>query len=306
MSTGFRAPSLIEEYFSSSRTVYRQVGGVGTFLTARTFPVNSAEARLIGAVKLRPETSVNRSAGLIISKPSLPVITADYYEIKIDHRLGVTGATDPSITKLFEENGFPGIAGGSYFANKIDTRTRGVDIVGSHAILLTRASVLRILGGYNYNRTRVTHVEDPPAELAAFKAQLFNRTSRGIIEQGQPRQTISLGLDYTAGPIGFNVHNQRSGPTAQLDQRTPAAGGIDQVVDAKWVTDVRASYQLRSRLEVAVSAANLFDVYPNEWVDFKDGLNAKAFSNKGIFRYPGALSAVGQNGRTWYVQISYR
>jgi iron complex outermembrane receptor protein len=152
----------------------------------------------------------------------------------------------------------------------------------------------------------VTHVEDPPAELAAFKAQLFNRTSRGIIEQGQPRQTISLGLDYTAGPIGFNVHNQRSGPTAQLDQRAPAAGGIDQVVDAKWVTDVRASYQLRSRLEVAVSAANLFDVYPNEWVDFKDGLNAKAFSNKGIFRYPGALSAVGQNGRTWYVQVAYR
>ncbi|HXV16858.1 MAG TPA: TonB-dependent receptor, partial [Gemmatimonadaceae bacterium] len=159
LSTGFRAPSLIEEYFSSSRTVYRQVGGVGTFLTARTFPVNSPEAQLIGAVKLRPETSVNRSAGLIISRPSLPVITADYYEIKINHRLGLIGATDPSITKLFEENGFPGIAGGSYFANKIDTRTRGVDIVGSHAILLTRASVLRILGGYNYNRTRVTHVE---------------------------------------------------------------------------------------------------------------------------------------------------
>jgi iron complex outermembrane recepter protein len=307
MSTGFRAPSLIEEYFSSSRTVYRQVAGVGTFLTVRTFPVNSAGAQLIGAVKLRPETSVNRSAGVVISRPSLPVITADYYEIRIDHRIGLTGpVTDTSIVRLFDENGMRGIGGGNYFANRVDTRTRGVDVVASHAFLLTNAGVLRMLGGYNYNKTLVTHVAPPPAPLAAFESQLFNRTSRGIIEQGQPRQTISLGLNYSTGPLGLNVHNQRSGPTAQLDRAPPAAGGKDQHVDAKWVTDIRASYQLRSRVEVAISAANVFDVYPNEWRDFKDGVNARGFSNSGMFRYPGALSAVGQNGRTLYLQLAYR
>jgi iron complex outermembrane receptor protein len=304
VSTGFRAPSLIEEYSSSSRTVYRQLAGVGTFLTVRTFPVNSAGAKLIGAVKLRPETSVNRSAGLVLNKPSLPVITADYYEIKIDDRIGLTGpVTDTSIIRLFEENGMRGIGGGSYFANKIDTRTRGVDVVASHAILLTSNSALRILGGYNYNRALVTHVVPAPPPLAAFESRLFTRTGRGIIEQGQPRQTISLGLNYSRGPLGLNVHNQRSGPTAQLDQTTPEK---DQHVNAKWVTDVRASYQLHSRMEVSISAANLFDVYPNEWRDFKDGLNAQGFSSKGIMRYPGALSAIGQNGRMLYLQFAYR
>jgi iron complex outermembrane receptor protein len=149
----------------------------------------------------------------------------------------------------------------------------------------------------------VTHVVPAPPPLAAFESRLFTRTGRGIIEQGQPRQTISLGLNYSRGPLALNVHNQRSGPTAQLDQTTPEK---DQHVNAKWVTDVRASYQLHSRVEVSISAANLFDVYPNEWRDFKDGLNAQGFSSKGIMRYPGALSAIGQNGRMLYLQFAYR
>jgi iron complex outermembrane receptor protein len=304
VSTGFRAPALTQEYFSSTRTVFQQVNGVNTVLTVRTFPVTTAEAQLMGATALRPEKSVNRSAGLVLNRPSLPLITADYYEITIDDRIGLSGSvTDTSIIRLFEEKGMRGIGGGSYFTNAIDTRTRGVDVIASHAFLLTRVGVLRILGGYNSNRTLVTHVAPPPPQLAAFGSLLFNRNSRGIIEQGQPRQTVTLGLNYSAGPLGLNLHNQRSGPTAQLDQIKPEA---DQHVAAKWITDVRASYQLRSRVELAVSAVNLFDVYPTEWLDFKDGLNAQGVSMKGIFRYPGALSPFGMNGRMLYFQLAYR
>jgi iron complex outermembrane recepter protein len=304
VSTGFRAPALAQEYFSSSRTAFVQSGGVGSFLTVRTFPVNTAEAQLMGATELRPEKSVNMSTGLVLSRPSLPLVTADFYQIKIDDRIGLSAQVlDTSIVRLFEENGMRGILGGNYFTNAIDTRTRGVDIVASHAFLLTRAGVLRIVGGYNHNKTVVTHIAPPPPPLARFGSLLFNRSSRGIIEQGQPRQTVTLGVSYSAGPLGLNLHNQRSGPTAQLDQTRPEA---DQHVVAKWITDLRASYQLRSRVRVAVSAANLFDAYPNDWIDFKDGLNGTGFSNKGIIRYPGALSALGVNGRTLYLELAYR
>jgi iron complex outermembrane recepter protein len=149
----------------------------------------------------------------------------------------------------------------------------------------------------------VTHTAPPPPEIAAFGSELFTRGSRGIIERGQPRQTITLGINYTAGPFGLNLNNQRSGSTAQLDLTNPA---LDEEVGAKWVTDVRASFQLHSRLEIALSAANLFDVYPPEWADYKNGLNATGVSMQGIFRYPGALSALGENGRTVYLQLSYR
>lgn len=78
----------------------------------------------------------------------------------------------------------------------------------------------------------------------------------------------------------------------------------DQIVKAQWITDDRASYQIR-RMRLSVSAANLFDVYPDEWNDFRDGLNAQGASMQGIFRYPGGISPFGMNGRMLYVQLSW-
>ncbi|MBA3557967.1 MAG: TonB-dependent receptor [Gemmatimonadaceae bacterium] len=303
MSTGFRAPALTQKYFSSTRTVFQTVNGVTTVLTVRTFPVNTPEAQLMGATPLRPEKSVSRSAGLVLHVPRLPQITADLYRIAIGDRVGLLGSiTDTSIIRLFEENGMRGIGGGNYFTNSIDTRTQGVDLVASHALLLNGSRVLRMLGGYNHTRSIVTRVSPPPPQLARFQSELFSRSNRGIVENGQPRETITLTLSYGAGPLAINLHNQRSGPTAQLDQNTPEA---DQTVGPKWITDVRISYQLRPRVQVALSAANLFDVYPEEWWDFKDGLNAQGVSMQGIFRYPGALSPFGMNGRTLYLRLAY-
>ncbi|MEO8194918.1 MAG: TonB-dependent receptor [Gemmatimonadales bacterium] len=304
VTTGFRAPSLTQAYFSGARVTLQTVNGVNSILTRHTFPVNTYEAQLMGAKPLRPEKSVSLSAGVVLNKASLPFITADLYQVKINDRTGLVSAvTDTALIRVFEENGLRGIDAGDYFANMIDTRTRGVDIVVSHGILLTRTGVLQILGGYNYNKTLVTHVAPPPSQIEASGSVRFNRLTRGIIEQGQPRQTITLGLDYSAGPLGLNLHNQHSGPTAQLDLTNP---DLDEHVSAKWVTDVRASYRLRSRLEIALCVANLFDVYPPEWKDYKNGVNATGVSMQGIFRYPGALSAVGENGRTVYLQLSYR
>ena len=303
LSTGFRAPALTQEYYSSTRTVFQTVSGVTTVRTVRTFPVNTPEAQLMGATPLRPETSVNRSAGVVLHLPRFPQMTADLYRITIDDRLALLPSiTDTSIIRLFAENGMRGIGGGNYFTNSIATRTQGVDVVASHAFLLGGSRVLRMLGGYNHTRSIVTRVSPPPPQLVRFQSQLFTRNSRGIIEDGQPRETIMLTFGYGAGPVAINLHNQRAGPTAQRDQNLPEA---DQIVAAKWITDVRMSYRMRSRLEVALSAANLFDVYPDEWRDFKDGLNAQGVSMMGIFRYPGALSPFGMNGRTLYLRLTY-
>lgn len=301
ISTGFRAPALTQEYFSSTRTVFQVVNGVNTVLTVRTFPVNTPEAKLMGATPLRPETSVNRSAGLVLYVPRIPRITVDFYRITIDDRIGLGGSvTVPSIIRLFEENGMAGIGGGSYFRNSTDTRTQGMDVLASHAFLVGGSHVLRMLGGYNRTRTIVTRVLPPSPQLA--ESLVYNRTSRGIIENGQPREAITVALNYSAGPLQINLGNERAGPTAQLDQKKPEA---DQILHPKWITDARISYQLRPRLQLALSGANLFDVYPDEWWDFKDGLNATGTSMKGIFRYPGALSPFGMNGRTLYLRLAY-
>jgi iron complex outermembrane receptor protein len=305
VSSGFRAPSLVQQYISNTRAIFRVSGGVNTILTVRTFPVTAPEAKLMGATPLKPERSLNWSGGLVLDRPRLTLITADFFQIDIDDRIGLGGAvTDTSITRLLAENGLRGVAGGGYFRNSRDTRTRGVDVVATHALLLGRTRVLRILSGYNQTRNVVTRVLPLPAQLSRFEAEVLGgRGGAGVIENGQPRETFTVTFNFSDGPVDLNLHNQRSGPTAQLDNVDPA---LDQVLRPKWITDLRLSYRLRSRVQLAVSVVNLFDTYPDEWIDFKDGLNARGVSMQGIFRYPGALSPFGMNGRTLYLRMAYR
>ena len=211
VSSGFRAPSLTQQYSSSTRTVFQLINGVNKVLSVRTFPVNTLEAQLIGATPLRPETAVNSGVGLVMHVPRLPRITADLYRVTIEDRIGLRGSvTDTSLVRLFEENGLGGIQGGNYFSNYLDTRTQGIDVIASHAFLLRGSRVLRMLAGYNHTRSVITRVAPPPPQLARFASVLFNRSNGGVIENGQPRQTIALTLNYSTGRLNLNLHNQRS------------------------------------------------------------------------------------------------
>src|SRR5690606_22655838 len=204
---------------------------------------------------------------------------------------------------MYEENGMRGIGGGNYFANSIDTRTSGVDVVASRSFKVGNFGMVALLAGYNHTRTRVTNVTPPPAEIARFESAWFNRTRQGIIERGQPRDAVTLTMSYGVGHWEFNLNNRRSGSTAQLDQANPDA---DIVAGAKWITDAGISRQLGDRVRLSLSAANLFDTYPDDFPDFRDGLDATGLSMKGIFRYPGALSPFGMNGRSLSVRLVVR
>ena len=64
-STGFRAPSLGQSFFSTVSTNFTLVGGTFVPLEVVTAPVASELARTLGAEDLKPEQSVNLSAGLV-------------------------------------------------------------------------------------------------------------------------------------------------------------------------------------------------------------------------------------------------
>jgi iron complex outermembrane receptor protein len=64
VSTGFRAPGMAQQYFSTTST--NNVPGVG-LIEIGTFPVNSPIARALGAQPLKPEESVNLNAGLVFT-----------------------------------------------------------------------------------------------------------------------------------------------------------------------------------------------------------------------------------------------
>ena len=83
VSTGFRAPSLGQEFFSSTATNF--IAGVP--FDIRTFPVSTPEARLLGASDLEPERSVNFSAGVALEPARGLALTVDFYRITINNRI---------------------------------------------------------------------------------------------------------------------------------------------------------------------------------------------------------------------------
>ncbi|MCU0646704.1 MAG: TonB-dependent receptor [Gemmatimonadaceae bacterium] len=305
VATGFRAPSLQQNFFTSTATTFSN----GIPVDLRTLPVASNEARLLGARELRPEESLNLSAGITLAPTSTMSLTADYYNIAINDRIVLSeNFQGAAIATFFQQNGFPQVNGGRYFTNAIDTRTWGIDVVGNYGIDLRSRGFLRFTAGYNQNKTRVARVViNTPPQLAAFSEVLFGTAERGRIEVGQPRNNLILSAMYDWKRLFLNARAQRFGQVTFIAAR--AAAGARQVPDQtfspKWITDVSAGYKFFNRAQISIGADNLFDIYPDTWNDRGDVATGYGGQGTfGIFRFPG-LSPFGFNGRYLYARMQY-
>ena len=291
--TGFRAPSLAQSYFSSVATNFVNVNGVSTPFEIRTFATNSPGGLLLGAKPLRPEESKNLSVGLTMRPFPAFSISTDYYWVGIDDRIVFSGNfTGQAVVDRLETIGITGVSGARYFTNAIDTETEGLDVVMNYGIDLGRIGFTRFTGGYNRNRTIVTHADSTPPELALAGSVLFDRVQRTLIQRGQPRTGVSLTLNHQVGGFAANVHASRFG---EITVAQPAATG-DQTFGRKWITDLSLSYRFLEQLSVTVGGNNIFDVYPDTLITPNQ--------TRGIYLYSGA-SPFGFNGSYFYVRGAY-
>ncbi len=301
-STGFRAPSLGQEFFSSTATNFI----AGQPFDVRTFPVSTPEARVLGASDLKPEHSVNLSGGIAVEPASGLAFTADVYRITISDRIVLTdNFTGQAVQDLFTSAGLRGVSGGRYFSNAIDTRSNGVDLVASYGLTFGPHSMLRLTSGYNHNTVKVTHVDSTPPALSKFQEVLFGRPERGRIEQGNPRDNFYVSSTYSRGHLGFTARTQRYGEVSIAGATaTNGTGTLDQTFGAKWISDVSASWSARSRYTFTIGADNVFDVYPDRNLNPGDPATSNGgLSNFGIFPY-NAISPFGFNGRFIYSKLS--
>ncbi|MEO7995796.1 MAG: TonB-dependent receptor [Gemmatimonadaceae bacterium] len=304
VSSGFRAPSLGQQFFSSTATNF--INGVP--FDIRTFPVANDAARLLGAHDLKPERSVNYSAGLAIEPASGLAFTADYYRIDISDRIVLTdNFTGAAVQALFAQANLSGVSGGRYFSNAINTQSNGVDIVANYTVGIARSGLLRLTSGYNHNEVKVTQVDSTPAELKSFQEVLFGRVERARIERGNPRDNLFVSANYNVKGFTANARTQRYGEVS-IAGTTPtnATGTLDQTFGAKWVTDISGSYTYRARYTLTAGADNLLDVYPDRNLNPGDPATVNGgISNFGIFPYNG-ISPFGFNGRYLYTRLSIR
>ncbi|HWN18118.1 MAG TPA: TonB-dependent receptor [Gemmatimonadales bacterium] len=297
ISTGFKAPSLGQSFFSATSTNF--INGIP--FDNRTFPVTDPIAQALGASELTPEQSRNYSFGVALNPVKNLTVTADYYQILIDDRIVFSGNfTGAAVRTFLEGQGFPGVAGGRYFTNAIDTRTLGLDIVANYGFPVGATSTLRLTGGFNYNVNRVLRVSPTPPELSAFQEVLFDRVERARIEVGQPRDNLYLSGVFNYQDFGFTLRTQRFGEVTSFG--TPTDGSLDQTFGAKWVTDVNASYTFGGRFTLAAGVDNIFDVYPD--VNNQGDAATAGNNNFGIFPY-NQISPFGFNGAFYYGRITF-
>jgi iron complex outermembrane recepter protein len=304
VGTGFRAPSLGQSYFSSTATNFLVINGVNTPVDVRTFPAGSDEAEVLGATPLRPEESVNYSAGFAWEPGRDLSLTVDAYRIDIDDRIVFSeNFTGTAIRQLFTDAGFVGVTGGRFFTNAIDTRTTGVDVVLQYARPVG-AGMLRFTAGGNLTKTEVlTDSVDTPTQLVGLGETLFGRVERGRLERGQPRSSLNLALNYALERLTINLNNRRFGEVSVFGAALPGtATNTDQTFGARWITDLDLSYRVRGGFTAAVGANNLLGVYPEQ--NFRSPSGADN-SNAGIFTY-NQVSPFGFNGTFYYVRLGWQ
>jgi iron complex outermembrane recepter protein len=307
ISNGFRAPSLAQQYYAATTGQFRNilVSGVSTLnlLQIKTLPVGSAPAIALGARPLRPETSFNLSGGIVLTPTPALTVTADAYQIKVYDRVALTSTlTGTAVSNILIANGLTPDISAQYYSNAIDTRTRGIDIVGTYRLSLSEWGTMRFNAGFNYNKTIITRIAGNPSQLAALGAGyvLYDRLSQGYLTTAIPKTKIFLGDTWTWRNFTVSARANRYGAFTVIQNTTgnDAAGNPlyanDRHYGAKWITDLEVSWQLTKFLNIAAGANNLFNVYP----DAVGVYNA----NIGTGQYP-TTTGYGFTGGSYYARI---
>ena len=259
VSNGFRAPSLAQQSFGQTSTSFNLVGGIFVPVQSKTVKTGSAIALALGAEPLKPEKSLNYSAGFTLTPASDLTVTVDAYQIELDDRITLTGLlSGAGVSQILVDNGFSGDQSVRFFTNAVDTRTRGIDVIATYAH--DAGSLGRFNGtvGFNYNDTDITKIAEDPSELSGLGLTLFDRRTQGWFTEA-PKTKLILGAMWSLGRVGVKLQETRYDKFRVLNNN-PA---FDESFGAKWVTDLELSLDVTDTLRFSAGAYNLFDVYPD-------------------------------------------
>ena len=321
ISNGFRAPSLHQQYFTTTSTNF--INGVPVDIA--TLSVGAPAAVALGAKPLKPEKSVNLSLGATANPLRGLTLTADYYHIKIKDRIvltetlgtggtGNTSTVQAQVTTLLQNLGFPTVAAARFFVNGVDTTTKGIDLVAAYNWRAGSWGKWTLTGAYNRNKTSIDQRLAVPGALAQIpNLVLFGRVEGIRFTDGQPRDKIVLSADGDLGMVGLTARTTRYGKVISPGATNPlsdpnsltAYGPDDIFLGRKWVTDAELRVKPREGVEFALGANNLFDVYPD-----RSPFGVRPASVGGV--YPAnqqyipysIFSPFGFNGRFVYGRVS--
>ncbi|WP_394750129.1 TonB-dependent receptor domain-containing protein [Spongiimicrobium salis] len=299
-SSGFRAPSLHQQFFSRTSTVFvdNQPFEQGTFTN------DSRAAALIGIDPLKEETSNSLSAGLTGTFGNFS-ITVDAYQINIDDRIIYSGSFgnggNPELTAIFDA---ANATSARFFVNAIDTRSRGLDIVVSHKAQLTEDMRLSNNFAATFTETEVQDVFVPELIAnAGLSGAFFDGQEEAFLTLAQPRTKLNLTNTLSYKNWEVLLQNVFFGEVTDPDDfngDARVAGtqvSDDAIYGGKVITDLSFSKTFSDRFRLTLGANNLFDVYPDE--------NRAGGTSGDQFVYSRRTSQFGYTGRFLFARVNF-
>lgn len=342
ISTGFRAPSLHQIYFNSTATQF--VGGVP--FEVGTFSNDSQAAQLLGIPTLKQEESQSASIGFTAKIPDANLtLTADAYIVKIDDRVVLTdqfsrpggtpaaGTPNAILNALFDT---AGATAATFFANAIDTESKGIDVVISHKTSFgNNISLKTDLSGTFSKTYRVGEIHASPVlEAAGQVNRYYSEASRVYLQEAIPRVKANLTNSVTYKKFDFFLRNVYFGKvtdpnTADVNGDGRVEGVIinGQAVEiehpiwgAKIITDLSVGFKITEAAKIVIGANNIFDIYPDlnlgtqtairprlvsGAIDYTAAPATIDLSNANQFVYSRNVSQFGQNGRFVFARLNF-
>jgi iron complex outermembrane receptor protein len=258
-STGFRAPSLQQVYFSSTFTDF--IAGVP--LDVVLAPNGGTVANAAGIPKLTQEKSKNLTVGFTFKPDAVWAFTADAYRIAISDRIVLSGR--------FDASNFPALAGtlqqlgvgqAQFFVNAVDTVTTGLDLTVSHKMKLAGAQLNTFLA-FNHSRTRIDALH-PPASLVGAENVLLDYRERAFIEEGAPSRKATLGFEYVRGNWTTDLKIIHFGPQTLGTWSGQFDGSLYQHYKARTSADLSFTVALAKNLRLSFGGNNIFNVKPSK------------------------------------------
>lgn len=287
--TGFKAPSLQQQYFSA----VQGATSAGALVTVGTLPVADPVARALGALPLKPERSKNLTAGFVIGPIEGFSFTADFFQINIRDRIALSEQlSGAAVVAILTGAGITNFQQVRFFTNAIDTNTKGVEVTARLQRDLAPNTRVSVNLGYALIETDLVTLR-PNQVLPALP--LLGARSLALATAGQPRNKFTGQLTLTHR--GFDV--QANVAAFGTYQSVPIADVL--TFGGKTSLDLAVGARLGKAVRLVVGAQNVLDAKPDGFPNTAPIIAA----NGGSFP-TGEETPLGVNGRTYYARLSAR
>ncbi len=237
---------------------------------------------------MKQEESQSASIGFTAKIPEAKLtITADAYLVKIADRVVLTdqfsrpggtpvaGSSAAQLNTLFDN---ANATAATFFANGIDTQSKGIDVVISHKANIGEGLTLKTdLSGTLSNTRKVGDIHG--SQILIDNGQInryYSESSRVYLEEAVPRVKANLTNSLTYKKFDFFLRNVYFGQVTDPNVADVNGDGFigativnGQAIEnehpvwaAKIITDLSVGYKISKSTKVVVGANNIFDIYP--------------------------------------------